>query len=185
MIENILSLYDSYSEKNTPINEKFVKIYCCGPTVYNHVHIGNLRPLITFDILVKFLLATGHKVKYVSNITDVDDKIINKAREEKISEKQLSKKYEKHYFDLAKKLNVRKMDSVPKVMENIDGIIKYVEKLVKKNKGYISEDGDAYFDINTVKKIYGKLSKQNINELLKGVRKENKSDKHSPLDFVL
>jgi cysteinyl-tRNA synthetase len=134
---------------------------------------------------VRFLLATKHRVKYISNITDVDDKIITKAAEEKTTEKKVSQKYCDAYFDLAKKLNVRKIDVVPKVMENIQGIIDYVEKLVKKNKGYVSSDGDVYFDINSVKKYYGKLSKQKISDLLNGVRKENNSEKKSPLDFVL
>jgi cysteinyl-tRNA synthetase len=180
-----MKLYDSYSQKKVEINEKKITIYNCGPTVYNYVHIGNIRPLITMDILYRFLKASKKNVKYALNITDVDDKIINKAKAEKTTEKVVSQKYTKAYFDLFKKLNVLKQDYNPKVTENIKGIIGYIEKLVKKHKGYVGTNGDVYFDINSVKQIYGKLSKQNVNELLHGTRKELNDDKKSPLDFVL
>jgi cysteinyl-tRNA synthetase len=181
-----MKLYDSKSGTKKNLTEKNISIYLCGPTVYNYVHIGNIRSLITIDILVRYLKATKNNIKYALNITDVDDKIIERAKTEKKTEKQISSFYEKAYFDLFKKLNVERQTYNPRVTDNIPGIISYVEKLVKKNKAYIGKDGDVYFDINSVKKIYGSLSKQKIDMLIKDVRKDNNiKDKHNPLDFVL
>jgi cysteinyl-tRNA synthetase len=180
-----MKLYNSYSTKKEEINEKIYKIYNCGPTVYNYVHIGNIRPLITFDILYRFLLSQNKKVEYVLNITDVDDKIIDKAIKEKKTEKEISTKYAKAYFDLFKKLNVLNQSYNPLVSENIKGIEEYIDKLINNGSAYLTKEGDAYFDIGKFKNEYGKLSKQNIANLLEGVRKENSNDKHNPLDFVL
>jgi cysteinyl-tRNA synthetase len=181
-----MKLYDSKSSNKKELEKKNVSIYLCGPTVYNYVHIGNIRSLITIDILVRYLKETNNKVKYALNITDVDDKIIDRAKLEHKTEKEISSFYEKAYFDLFKQLNVEKQTYNPRVTENIKGIIGYVDRLIKKNKAYVGEDGDVYFDINSVKDVYGSLSKQKIDMLLKDVRKENNSKyKHNPLDFVL
>jgi cysteinyl-tRNA synthetase len=178
-------IYDSLTQTKKELKDKKINIYNCGPTVYNEVHIGNIRPLITFDILHRFLLALKNNVKYVHNITDVDDKIINKAKEENVSESAISEKYTKDYFELMKRLNVLKMNKNPLVTKNIKGIIDYVNRLVKLKKAYVTKQGDVYFSIDSVKDTYGELSKQKIDDLLNGVRKENHSDKKNPLDFVL
>jgi cysteinyl-tRNA synthetase len=180
-----MQLYDSRTQKKITIPNDQVGMYCCGPTVYNDVHIGNVRPLITFDILYRYLLHSKIKTTYVHNITDVDDKIINKAQEVNVSESKISEEYTDHYTTVMKQLNALKMDELPKVTKNIDGIIKYVEKLVNLDKAYVSQEGDVYFSIDTVKDTYGEISKQNIEQLLDGVRKENKKDKRNLLDFVL
>jgi cysteinyl-tRNA synthetase len=181
-----MKLYDSKNQIKKTINDDKVTIYNCGPTVYNDVHIGNIRPLITLDILYRYLKSKKINVKYALNITDVDDKIINRALVEKTSEKSISKKYTKHYYDLFKSLNILKQDYNPKVTKNIKGIIKYIDKLVAKNKAYVGSDGDVYFDINSIKDTYGELSKQKISELLHNVRKDvEENKKRNPLDFVL
>jgi cysteinyl-tRNA synthetase len=179
-------LYDSKDQVKKRLTDKRITIYNCGPTVYNHVHIGNVRPLITLDILFRYLKAMNIDVKYALNLTDVDDKIINRAEAEGTTETNISKKYTKAYFDLFKKLNIIKQDYNPKVTTNIKGIISYINKLVKKHKAYIGKNGDVYFDINSVKKTYGELSKQKLNELLHNVRKDiDEEQKKNPLDFVL
>jgi cysteinyl-tRNA synthetase len=180
-----MKIYDSRTTQKVALPNQPITIYNCGPTVYNEVHIGNIRPLLTFDFLFRYLKAIGVDVKYMHNITDVDDKIINRAQEEHTTEAAVSQKYTKAYFDVMKSLNVLKMDYLPKVTENIEGIIDYVNRLIKLDKAYIAKDGDVYFKIDAVKDTYGEISKQKINELLKGVRKENKSNKINPLDFVL
>ncbi|GMO13945.1 MAG: cysteine--tRNA ligase [Mycoplasmoidaceae bacterium] len=180
-----MKLYDSRLAKKIDITDECITIYNCGPTVYNYVHIGNIRPLITMDVLYRYLIATNKNVKYALNITDVDDKIINKAKEENKSEKKISKFYTKAYFSLFKQLNILKQNYNPLVTKNINGIIGYVKKLVDTNKGYVGSDGDVYFSIDSVKNTYGCISKQNIDQLLHEVRKESKTDKKNPLDFVL
>jgi cysteinyl-tRNA synthetase len=181
-----LVLYDSYTQKTRPVDEtKLITIYDCGPTVYNDVHIGNVRPMITFDVLVKYLRYKQDQVRYVQNLTDIDDKIINKAKQENKTESQISEFYSEQYIKLMAQLNAIKPDVMPKVSENIDDIIDFVDQLVKKNKAYVADDGDVYFSIDSVRDTYGKLSKQNLDELIDGVRKTNKKNKANSLDFVL
>lgn len=179
----MLKIKNSETSELVEINENKVSIYNCGPTVYNHVHIGNIRPAITFDVLYRLLKYTKHDVIYVHNITDIDDKIINRAIETKQNELELSNYYYETYLDLLNKMNILKMDVIPKVSENIEGIINFVKTLVDKNNAYVV-DGDVYFDINKIKN-YGCVSHQNTENLLEGVRKEVDTKKHNPLDFVL
>ncbi|PAB57549.1 cysteine--tRNA ligase [Anaeromicrobium sediminis] len=170
-------------EEFKPVDEKEIKIYACGPTVYNYFHIGNARPFVVFDTLRRYLEYRGHNVKFVQNFTDVDDKIINKAREEGISAKAVSEKYIKEYFVDADAIGVKRADIHPKVTECIGDIIKFVKSLVEKGYAYVV-DGDVYYDTSKFEE-YGKLSKQSIEDLEAGARIEVKDIKKNPTDFAL
>lgn len=170
-------------EEFKPIEDGFVKIYVCGPTVYNFFHIGNARPFVVFDTLRKYLEYRGYKVKFVQNFTDVDDKIINKAREEGVTAPEISEKYIEEYYKDAAALNVKKADVHPKVSEHIPEIIDFVSTLV--DKGYAYEvNGDVYFSTRKFDG-YGKLSRQNIEDLEAGARIAVGDIKKDPLDFAL
>lgn len=170
-------------EEFIPIEEGKVKIYVCGPTVYNFFHIGNARPFVVFDTLRRYFKYRGYEVKFVQNFTDVDDKIINRAREEGITAPEVSEKYIKEYYDDAGALNVIKADVHPKVSEHIPEIIDFVQTLI--DKGYAYEaDGDVYYSTRKFKD-YGKLSGQNIDDLESGARIAIGEVKKDPLDFAL
>jgi cysteinyl-tRNA synthetase len=181
-----MKIYNTLTRKKEefiPIDENELKIYVCGPTVYNYFHIGNARPFVVFDTLRKYLAYRGKTVKFVQNFTDVDDKIINKAREEGISAGEVSEKYIEEYYKDAKALNVEKATVHPKVTENMDEIIAFVQGLI--DKGYAYEaDGDVYYSTRKFDE-YGKLSKQNIEDLESGARIEVEEKKQDPLDFAL
>ncbi|MCT4593932.1 MAG: cysteine--tRNA ligase [Anaeromicrobium sp.] len=170
-------------EEFKPLDEKEIKIYACGPTVYNYFHIGNARPFVVFDTLRRYLQYRGHNVKFVQNFTDVDDKIINKAREEGISPKKLSEKYINEYFQDADAIGVKRADIHPKVTECMGDIIKFVKSLVEKGYAYVV-DGDVYYDTSKFEE-YGKLSKQSIEDLEAGARIEVNDVKKNPTDFAL
>lgn len=181
-----MKLFNSYTnkiEEFKPIEEGKVSMYVCGPTVYNHPHIGNGRPIIVYDTLKKTFEALGYDVTYVSNFTDVDDKIIKGAKEEGISEVELTKKYIEGYNQDRLSLNADIPDITPKVTETMDEIIAFIEDLVEKGAAYVVE-GDVYFRVNAVEQ-YGALSKQHIEDLMVGARIDENSLKENPLDFTL
>ena len=181
-----MKIYNTLTRKKEefkPIKEGGVSIYVCGPTVYNFFHIGNARPFVVFDTLRKYMEYRGNKVKFVQNFTDVDDKIINKAREEGSTAPEVSEKYIEEYYKDAAALNVRKADVHPKVSEHIQDIVKFVETLVEKGYAY-EADGDVYFSTRKFPE-YGKLSKQNIDDLESGARIAVGEVKQDPLDFAL
>ena len=181
-----MKIYNTLTRKKeefVPIDENELKIYVCGPTVYNFFHIGNARPFVVFDTLRKYLTYRGKIVKFVQNFTDVDDKIINKAREEGVPAAEVSEKYIEEYYKDAKALNVEKASVHPKVTENMDEIIAFVQGLIDKGYAYES-DGDVYYSTRKFKD-YGKLSKQNIEDLEAGARIEVGEKKQDPLDFAL
>ena len=150
-------------EEFIPNNPDEVKIYACGPTVYNYIHIGNARPLCVFDVLRRYLEYRGYNVKFVQNFTDVDDKIIKRANEEGITFEEVSKKYIEEFWTDANGLNFKKASVHPKATENIDEIINIIKTLEEKGYAY-AVDGDVYF--RTLKfKEYGKLSHQPIEDL--------------------
>lgn len=170
-------------EELEPIEPGKVKIYVCGPTVYNFIHIGNARPMVVFDTLRKYLIYRGYQVKYVQNFTDVDDKIINRAREEGLTAPEISEKYIEEYLDDADALGVARADVHPKVSRHIPEIKSFVSTLI--NKGYAYEaDGDVYFSTRKFPE-YGKLSGQNIDDLESGARIAIGEVKEDPLDFAL
>ncbi|MGP1413910.1 MAG: cysteine--tRNA ligase [Bacillales bacterium] len=166
-----------------PIKDNEVSIYCCGPTVYNHPHIGNMRPVIIFDTLVRFLKYIGYNVKFVSNYTDIDDKIIKKALEEGVDENVISERYIKSYQECLEGLNCLKAYKNPKVTEYIDEIIKYIDNLVKIGAAYISND-EVLFDV-TYSHNYGILSNIKLDELEDGKRIKTSDNKRNPKDFLL
>ncbi|MEF9922326.1 MAG: cysteine--tRNA ligase, partial [Anaerovoracaceae bacterium] len=181
-----MKIYNTLTRKKEefiPINKDLITIYVCGPTVYNFFHIGNARPFVVFDTLRKYLEYRGNKVKFVQNFTDVDDKIINKAREEGISAHEVSEKYIEEYYKDAAALNVKKADVHPKVSEHIQDIITFVKTLVDKGYAY-AVNGDVYFSTRKFPE-YGKLSKQNIDDLESGARIATGEIKEDPLDFAL
>ena len=181
-----MKIYNTLTRKKeefVPIREGEAMIYVCGPTVYNFFHIGNARPFVVFDTLRKYMEYRGYKVKFVQNFTDVDDKIINRAREEGVTAPEVAEKYIKEYFQDAAALNVKKADVHPRVSEHIVDIVDFVQKLV--DEGYAYEaDGDVYFSTRKFPE-YGKLSKQNIDDLEAGARIAVGEVKKDPLDFAL
>ena len=181
-----MKLYNSYTlktEEFVPIRENEVSMYVCGPTVYNHAHIGNARPIVVFDTLRRTFEALGYKVKFVSNFTDVDDKIINKAIEEGVSEKEIAERYIKADNDVRNSLNIIPLDVTPRVTETMDEIIEFIDKLVKGGNAYVV-DGDVYFSVES-DPSYGELSHQKLEDLNAGARVETNDLKHNPQDFAL
>lgn len=170
-------------EEFKPITEGEVKMYVCGPTVYDNVHIGNVRPVVVFDTLRRTFEELGYKVKYVSNYTDVDDKIIRRSKELGISEKELTDKMIAAYNDIRHKLNAADLYKTPRVTETMDEIISFIDGLVDKGAAY-EKDGDVYFRTSSVAD-YGSLSNQNLDDLQVGARIEENDLKESPLDFAL
>lgn len=182
----MIKIYDTLARKKVefkPITEGKVKMYVCGPTVYNKIHLGNARPITVFDTVRRYLEFKGFEVQYVQNFTDVDDKIINKANETGRSAKEVSEEFIEQYFNDANALSVRKADVHPKVTENMDEIIEFIDHLVAKNSAYVV-DGDVYFKTGSFQE-YGKLSKQSLEDLLAGARIEVDEKKENPLDFAL
>ena len=170
-------------EEFVPIEEGKVKMYVCGPTVYNFFHIGNARPFVVFDTMRKYLEYRGYKVKFVQNFTDVDDKIINRAKEEGITAPEVSEKYIEEYYKDAAALNVKKATVHPQVSKTIDDIIRFVEDLIEKDYAY-AVDGDVYYRTRKFAG-YGKLSGKNIEDLIAGARIAVGEKKEDPLDFAL
>lgn len=177
-----MKLYDSYTTKLVEIKEEDISIYNCGPTVYNHIHIGNARPLISMDVLYRYFKKHKKNVNYVLNITDIDDKIINKAIEENKFELDVSNYFLNEYQKIKQSLNILEMTN-PKVSDHIQDIINYIAVLVKNNSGYIVGD-DVYFDTKSVSN-YGELSKHNIEKDIAGIRIEVNENKRNPNDFIL
>ena len=166
-----------------PIKENEVSMYVCGPTVYDYVHVGNLRPVVVFDVLHRFLQYIGYKVTYVSNYTDVDDKIIKKSQETGKSESEITNFYIEEFEKDLKNINSIKPDITPRVTEYMPQIIKFIDDLVKSGAAYVI-DGDVYFRVNKIES-YGQLSNTKIDDLLVGARIDENSKKECPLDFTL
>lgn len=182
-----VKLYDTYTSKKVelkPIAPPEVDIYYCGPTVYNYAHIGNVRPVLVFDLLARVLDEVGYDVKIVSNYTDIDDKIINKAIEEKVDEKEISTRYiESYQEDILDKLHVFKFYNQPRVSEYIPEIENFIDKMISTDHAYVV-DGDVFFRVGSVDH-YGELSKMKIDDLISGARIEKDTKKESSLDFAL
>ena len=181
-----MKLYNSKTnqiETFKPIKPNEVSMYVCGPTVYGEAHIGNARPIIVFDTLRRLFLALGYKVDFVSNYTDVDDKIIQKAIHEAVDETVITKRYIEAYEAVRNSLNALPIEHNPKVTENIEGIVAFIQDLV--NQGYAYDvNGNVYFRVEKANE-YGEISKQRIEDLLVGARIEAESEKENPLDFTL
>ncbi|MBP3733320.1 MAG: cysteine--tRNA ligase [Bacilli bacterium] len=176
------SLSNSLEDFKT-IQDKKVSMYVCGPTVYNYPHIGNMRPVVVFDTLRRFLTYVGYDVTYVSNYTDVDDKIIKAAKQEGKSEKELTDFYIGEFEKTVKGIGSQIPTITPRVTEYMPKIIAYIDNLVKTGAAY-ERDGDVYFRVENIKD-YGALSGINVEDLRVGARVEENSQKESPLDFAL
>jgi len=170
-------------EEFKPLKDKVVNMYVCGPTVYNYIHIGNARAFIVFDTVRRYLEYKGYTVNYVQNFTDIDDKIINRAKEENTTEKEIAERFIEEYFKDADALGIKRATVHPRATEHIDDIIEFIKILIDKGYAYVV-DGNVYFE--TAKfKDYGKLSHKNIDELMAGARVEIDEKKKNPLDFAL
>ncbi|WP_106461445.1 cysteine--tRNA ligase [Anaerococcus sp. Marseille-P3915] len=186
-----MKIYNTLSRQKEvfkPIEESKIKMYVCGPTVYDYMHIGNARPLVVFDTFRRFAKFRGYDVKYVVNFTDVDDKIIKKSIEEGITTKEVTDRYIDQYMADAKDLNLDEEDTIhPRATEVMDDIIAFIDGLVKKGVAYES-DGDVYFDVSK-KADYGKLSRRNLDDLMHGASNRLDNDdvgrKKNPADFTL
>lgn len=181
-----MRLYNTLTRQKedfVPIEPGKVRMYLCGPTVYNFFHIGNARPFIMFDLLRNYLIYKGYDVTFVQNFTDVDDKIIARAIEEGSTPQGIADKYIQEYFVDADALGIRRADVHPRVTENIDEIIEFISGLIDKGYAYESE-GDVFYDTQKFKD-YGKLSRQNLAELNLGARIDVNTNKRHPMDFVL
>jgi cysteinyl-tRNA synthetase len=182
----VLKLYNTLGGKKEeflPLKEGKVGMYVCGPTVYDFFHIGNARPFLMFEVLRRYLIFKGFKVKYVTNFTDIDDKVIKKANELGIDFSEVAKRFIKEYFKDADCLNIGRADVYPRATDHITDIIDFIKRLEEKGYAY-SVDGDVFFDVSRFKE-YGKLSKQNLDEIRAGERVELDERKRNPYDFVL
>lgn len=192
----MLKVYNTLTKKKEefePLHPPFVGMYVCGPTVYDDPHLGHAKSYVSFDVIVRFLRASGYKVRYVQNITDVghllgegdegEDRIIKRAKLEKLEPIEIAQKYERHYFRDMDKLNCLRPDISCRATGHIPEMIALVEKLIDKGYGY-EVDGDVYFDISKFKD-YGKLSGKKVEDLKEGVRVEVAKGKRNPIDFAL
>ncbi|ARE18895.2 cysteine--tRNA ligase [Lactococcus cremoris] len=184
-----MKIYNTYSrqlEDFQPIEPGKVKMYVCGPTVYNYIHVGNARSVVAFDLVRKYLKFRGFEVEYISNFTDVDDKIIKAAASENISTKELSERYIAAFYEDTDLLNVKRASQNPKATEFIEAMIDFIQELLDKDYAYISE-GDVYFRV-AKSKNYAKLANKNLADLLAGASgrtDEETNLKESPADFAL
>ena len=181
-----MKVYNTLTRKKeelVPITPGEIKMYACGPTVYNYIHIGNARPLCIFDILRRYLEYRGYNVKFVQNFTDIDDKIIRRANEEHVDFSEISERYIKEFWTDADGLNVRHATINPKATENIDAIIQIISTLIEKGYAYEAQ-GDVYFSTEKFKD-YGKLSHQPLEDLEAGARIMVGEVKRKPMDFAV
>ena len=174
-------------EDFVPIEEKKVRMYVCGPTVYNLIHIGNARPMIFFDTVRRYFMYSGYEVNYVSNFTDVDDKIIKAANEENVDASVISQRYIEECKKDMKAMNILPATKHPLATEEIDGMIAMIEELIAGGHAYVAKDGTVYFRTRSFEG-YGKLSHKNLDDLRSGERAlkvSGEEQKEDPLDFVL
>ena len=181
-----MKIYNTLTQKKeefVPLEEGKVRMYVCGPTVYNYIHIGNARPAILFDTFRRYLEYRGYKVNYVSNFTDVDDKIIKKANEEGVSAAEISERYIREYQIDMEALNIKEATHHPKATEEIGGMIEMIATLIEKGHAY-EKNGTVYFKTRSFQE-YGKLSKKKLDDLEAGIRIAVSEEKEDPMDFVL
>ena len=182
-----MKLYNTLTrqkEEFVPITPGEVKMYSCGPTVYNYFHVGNARPFIIFDLLRRYFEYRGYKVEFVQNFTDIDDKVINKANEEGVDFNTIAERYIKEYFVDAQGLGVKKATVHPRATETMDAIIDIVERLIENGHAYVAENGDVYFRTKSFPE-YGKLCHQPMEELQAGARISVGEVKEDPMDFAV
>ncbi|NQU43921.1 cysteine--tRNA ligase, partial [bacterium] len=184
--ESSLHVYNTFTrskEPFEPLEAGKVRMYNCGPTVYDYFHIGNARNFVCADVIRRHLEYRGYQVTFVQNITDIEDKIINKAKAEGVTAKEIAEKYTKIFFESAAALGVRRADHHPKATEYVDKMVALVKGLEEKGYAYTS-DGDVYFRVLAFKD-YGRLSGRKLDDMLSGARVEISQKKEHPGDFVL
>ena len=183
----MMQIYNTQTRRKEafkPIEPGKVRIYCCGPTVYNYFHIGNARPFIVFDTLRRYLEHKGYEVKYVQNFTDIDDKMIRRANEEGITVKELGDRFIKEYYTDADALGIERATVNPRATEHIPDIIALIEKLIDKGLAYACDNGDVYYNTQAFPG-YGKLCGQNLEDLESGARIDVDPNKRHPMDFAV
>ena len=181
-----LKVYNTLTKRKEdfiPIEPGKVKMYVCGVTPYNHPHVGNARPFVTWDVIRRFFEHEGYDVLHVQNFTDVDDKIINTANKEGVQWSDICGRYINSYFEVMDKLNVRRAHVYPRVSEHIPDIIKTVQTLIDRGFGYVI-DGDVYYSVEKFPH-YGELSGRNLEDMMAGARVDVDDRKHNPMDFAL
>lgn len=181
-----MKIYNSLTNKKEefiPLEKRKVTMYVCGPTVYNYVHIGNMRPVITFDMVYKYFKYLGYDVKYASNFTDINPKITMAAETLGITEREVADKFIKAYLEDLKNYNCANIDERPRVIDHLEDIFNFIQKLIEKDYAY-AKDGDVYFRVSKINN-YGVLSNQDINDLISGSRVDINESKEDPLDFAL
>ncbi len=182
----MIEIYNTLTRRKEPLKTREagrVSMYVCGPTTYNYIHLGNARPLVVFDTVRRYLIYKGYDVTYVQNFTDVDDKIINRAKEEGENPLALAQKYIQEYFIDADALNVKRADVHPKVSEHINDIIELIKELEQRGYAY-NVDGDVFFEVRKFAD-YGKLSGRSLDDMQAGARIEINENKRDPMDFAL
>ena len=184
MALKIFNTLSKQEEEFVPIEGNKVKMYVCGVTVYDDIHMGHARSIIVFDMIDKYLRYRGYDVTHLTNFTDVDDKIINRAAETGMDPLQLSRNYIDRYLEDIDKLGVRRADAYPKASENIQQIIRMIEKIVANGYGYAAEDGSVYFSVEAVSD-YGRLTGQKLEDMQAGARIDVNEAKRNPYDFAL
>lgn len=178
-----IKLYDSLSQLKQTVDQPIITIYNCGPTVYDDIHLGNLRPVLIFDFLIRYLKTIGCQVTYIHNITDIDDKIVAKATNLGCSAADLAAKYTLEYLKIIKQMRLLEPDHLPKVSDYIPDIIDYIKLLISRGYAY-HIDGDVLFAIDQIPN-YGVLSKQKQELLYQNTRKTKTTIKHNDHDFFL
>jgi cysteinyl-tRNA synthetase len=186
MTEHKIKVYNTLTQRKevlVPAEDRRIRIYACGPTVYGPPHLGHARSALTFDIIRRFLRKMGYEVTYVRNFTDIDDKIIQRAKEMGVSPAEVAEKYTREYTEDMEALGLEKPDFEPRVTENIPEIIELIGRLIEKGYAYAA-DGDVFFSVKSFPG-YGKLSKRSLEDMLEGARVEVSELKRDPLDFAL
>ena len=171
-------------EELVPVEPGHISMYVCGPTVYDQIHIGNGRTFLAFDVIRRYLVYKGYQVRFAQNLTDVDDKIIQRANEEGVTAAELARTYSDAYIEQMGRLNVLAPDIRPRATQEIDAMVSMISGLIDQGNAYAVPSGDVYFSVRSCE-TYGRVSGRNVDELLVGARIEENSDKRDPLDFAL
>ena len=167
-----------------PIEEGKVRMYVCGPTVYDQIHIGNARTFLSFDVIRRWLIASGYEVTFAQNLTDVDDKIINRANEQGRTSEEVASEFSDAFIEQMRRFNVMDPDIRPRATKEIGPMIAMIKSLIEQGHAYAVENGDVYFAVRSDEN-YGEVSGRKIDDLMVGARIEENEDKRDPLDFAL
>lgn len=182
-----MQIYSSQTHKKAefqPIEQGKVRMYVCGPTVYDNIHIGNARTFISFDVIRRWLIASGYEVVFAQNLTDVDDKIINRANEQGRTAAEVATEFSNKFIDVMRRANVIDPDVRPRATKEIGPMIAMIKTLIEQGHAYAADNGDVYFAVRSDER-YGEVSGRNIDDLMVGARIEENEDKRDPLDFAL